>query len=729
MKKLLLILALFPFLTFGLTSLDVVPNSIRVYTFDYVTSLNDYSTSFESFNSFFDDPFSVYSSTPFGLVFNSVHQISLPNQNYFSSTNSSFDINFPVRCNFTNSNSRVFVSPFLWTSCQRLFSLCVNLYLSGYRGPGAVSVNTKPSPLAVNFNFPVLVADVLSSTNTVYRQILLSSLNSISSGVASIDSGLSSLSPQVSSILDVNQNIYTNTSMINDSIQIAIDELEEINQNTQILAKSSDITNAANVVSSAAASAAADIVDSLIGDYDEAPTRGSKAYSSRTSIKSQMKDWRSDLKTQLNDWKAEAKTQLNDWKADLKRDLQAWKTSDETGILNIRNDLDSIRGTAADIVGSSYSIDSHLSDYFVDSTNPDNPFYRSSSILTNGVRDSVREASSTLSNEISNASVYAAGIITNGLQNSIDDLKNKFFNGNDWINVRVMYPLHGQDQEAVNVHLDGWDNYEFIDHELLSGTLKSTFEGIDLNMNLEPWLSRWDHWTGDNEYTFVDQYNLLTNLVLYYDQYNQVFSNFNLDHFDTFNFASTNTLDRLRELGADPRTFWHFQVGATLLQSDFYSLMFDFNEILEDALSSIVDPKTGEPLTLRSALNIMKDSLPSATQLISDVGNFTNSYNVTYIHQMSNFLASASSSFKTQISSVYQDSGLPSTVYLFNFAGHSWHIDTTPLSSAFSILRTGLAFGYSLLLIFFLPKFVLFWLNRYSNLFLLALNVSRYRKH
>lgn len=378
----------FCLVSFGFEPEDLTPGQLRIYTFSSVTSLTDYDSSFVSVMpdslSADLDALSLYGSRTFGLVFNSNNIISFPSSST-TTTNSTFTPTTPFRCTWSNTNSRVFVSPYAWPSVRRLFDLCVGLYNSGYRGPGAVAVNTKNSPIAVNFNFPVLVSDILSSTNSIYRQQLLSRLSQMNNLIVNIDSNVSSLSPQVEEIRDINSSILSiltashSNSLDNSSLALSsniVSLARFVNTNPFVADFTNAVSSLANVsgdfpqgdvdyllntyagldpfTRSVFALQVSDefhnlnfmdtfkrnfsgdvfnasVVDALIGDYPaEESKRGAKASDSvRTSIKAQLQAWRN-----------EAKQQLNDWKSDLKSDLQSWKTSDETGYLNVKKSID-----------------------------------------------------------------------------------------------------------------------------------------------------------------------------------------------------------------------------------------------------------------------------------------------------------------------------------------------------------------------------------------------------
>lgn len=160
-------------------------------------------------------------------------------------------------------------------------SVVSRLVYLGYSGDGVTTITTNSSGY-VSFNcIPSRVfADVVGSTNTVYRRVLLDMLAQIGSSV---------------------QNIDVNVSGLQSAIQQGND----------------------------------DIVDALIGDYpeleEELKKGNSRAVDVRTSIKSQLQAWRN-----------EAKKQLQDWKTDLQQDLQDWKTSDQTGYLNVRQAVNDV---------------------------------------------------------------------------------------------------------------------------------------------------------------------------------------------------------------------------------------------------------------------------------------------------------------------------------------------------------------------------------------------------
>lgn len=681
---------------------------------------------------------------------------------------------------------------YYFPSVRNYFGFVGSIYSFGYRGDSLRIVRSTSSYDYVDFNFSVFVNEVLYGTNTVYKSLLLSYLGSISSTVNNINDNVSSISsaliPSLSRIEEINSGISSGVSSISESVSSIYSYSSEMNETLH--GTHNTLTNIEGVVSSIPSyllsnsnsldrlhddnvlssidvylgddtsawvgfcnwacdnylitSSDRDSFISELNDTDSSNPTPSPSYSiplahRRFLVKHQIKGRvvaannmrgqlqmlypSSDLNSSGTSWGVQAISDIGhqfttgvrhelmnnnatvlDWRDNLRQQLQDWKTSDETGILNVRKDIKD-NFTISDPRSPSNTI----------------PF---TAFVTNFVVVPV-----------TNSIEKSADQITTNLTDQADQtrqlLNDKLFNpDSDGVNVRIKWPLRYYSVDEVNVHDAALDDlmHNFYDwsnmvSNMFEGAILSFSEHMPSNsVDWSEWFERWDDFR-------IAWDSACSNLWLYYSQYNSTFKDFSQDNFKDFDFVSSNTIERVASLGGFSGSYWDFQVATTLLQTDFFQLMFDFYNEVSDVLSQYHDPKTGQPFTLRSALRSIASGLPSPTAIVSDVGSFTNSYNLTYVVSMSNFLASADSRFTSIIESTYRDHSLPGTIRLFTFNEQSFEIPTGPLSSAFGYLRTGLAFGYSVLLIILLPKYVLFWLRMYSKTFLLALSTSRFRRH
>lgn len=766
MKKIFLLFVYLPFLSFAVSSEDLSPSIVRVYTFNSMNTLNDYSVSSVNSNLIEKDPFSVYCSIPFGLSFSSsTGQLSLPSNSVL--TNSSYDIKSPVRCTYLDSGSVVYANPIIWPSCSRLFSLCVSLYRGGYRGNGAIDVSTRSSICAVNFNFPVLVSDVLSSTNTVFRQLLLSNLSSIHSSVINIDSGVSALAPEVSNIRSVNTAILTNVQnsaaslvSIDEAVDLLVDRvgevLEKINSDPYV----TDFTNAVLALSEingsftpsyvdhllssyagldspfakalfalsvkqqvdSGASAeefiktaagmpnelvtigqylSQDVVDALIGDYSDIPTRGGKAVNTRTSIKAQLSSWRED-----------AKKQLQDWQTDLRQQLQDWKTSDETGYLNVRGAIDNVA--------------SNQFRYF-DNNSPDSSVNFGVGNLTNATERIVRDSSLA---------------VTNAITDLRDFLNDNLFgpNAND-IGVRITFPIYGKDHAEVGVHDESvYQMLRGLPHDIMHGFRDVVEDGnfpswsvhVDnYNEFLDGWLDEWRRWVGEDTFyqlaqSFYDFNGIWqTNALPFFADYRSSFikegDNFYKSAFDIVRHSSqSNLLSRLcfYGLSSEPTrgNFFDFFTSFALLQSELSSSLLDAKDMIDDLSSS---SSWLDGLSVFEASRQVVDSIPSKSQIeqmvttATDGTNLVLSSSTDLLEQfglITNLHSHAFSVFKTSSTS------LPDHIVLFRFktslgdSGSSFRDVSIPVGTVpnlWLVIRLSIAFGICAVNLILFPKFLL----------------------
>lgn len=150
------------------------------------------------------DLFPIYFNNTFGFKISlsstntgrspSVPSTSILFTNNVSSTFAS--IAFPF--NGSKDSVNYGISPFFFPSLSSLYFAAASLFENGYRGSG-VTYFSSGYDYCVNVNFTELIPDVLSSTNSIYRQILLNNLASITSSLSSIDLKLTDIYNSLSS--------------------------------------------------------------------------------------------------------------------------------------------------------------------------------------------------------------------------------------------------------------------------------------------------------------------------------------------------------------------------------------------------------------------------------------------------------------------------------------------------------------------------------------------------
>lgn len=113
--------------------------------------------------------------------------------------------------------SSTYANPLFFPRVASLYYTAFSLYNSGYRSTGLKVVYEASPVVYLNFNFSMIVSDVLSSTNNLYQSIVLSSLGSLNTSVNNINIDLSNFQN-----LYKTQNPLSGVSMSN-IVQTAFD--------------------------------------------------------------------------------------------------------------------------------------------------------------------------------------------------------------------------------------------------------------------------------------------------------------------------------------------------------------------------------------------------------------------------------------------------------------------------------------------------------------------------
>ena len=193
-KYLIALLASAPVLCFGgLTESDFTSvNRVQIYTFSSFGVSNFTYSSQASLTP--ETVPTIYYSSVNGIRFSdSVARIFQPNFPSDIPTNSyvtTGNISFPIHGHTVYSTGLAYRPIAAFSKVRELYLLVTRLYVSGYRGTGFKNIYTGGSSssgnVCLNFYYPDLVADIMSSTNSVFQSLLLSHLNSISSNIQNI---------------------------------------------------------------------------------------------------------------------------------------------------------------------------------------------------------------------------------------------------------------------------------------------------------------------------------------------------------------------------------------------------------------------------------------------------------------------------------------------------------------------------------------------------------------
>ena len=213
MKNSFLILAaLFPFVLFGFFQLDdsVQIQQVRFYNYTDYDVYEHRNSYFDMYNpSSLDDLVSLYYNHKFSFK---TRSRQTTNSNFGFILPSSSSLIVPATAGKSSiSNSLVgssngvscVISPLYVPRVSSFYVAALSLFKQGYRGPGLEVFNSGVYS-CVNVYLPELVPAVLSSTNTVFSQVLFSQLSSINSGVVNILTDLSGINSSILSLAPYN---------------------------------------------------------------------------------------------------------------------------------------------------------------------------------------------------------------------------------------------------------------------------------------------------------------------------------------------------------------------------------------------------------------------------------------------------------------------------------------------------------------------------------------------
>lgn len=212
MKRFLLVFALLPLVSFasGL-SLSDIESVLRCYSFFYSDSSSLSSVQFNSVT--LDNVPTIFFNSKLGIEI-SANVISHPRFVSSLPTNgqSSASIDYPIMAKTVFSNSSLlYYSPYVFPEILNIYSTVFSLHKAGFISPSLQMVYNQGSVSRYNFIFSDIVSDVLSSTNTLYRQILFSYLGQINNSLYSIGSSVGTINTDYQTV----NNLILNPSKQN----------------------------------------------------------------------------------------------------------------------------------------------------------------------------------------------------------------------------------------------------------------------------------------------------------------------------------------------------------------------------------------------------------------------------------------------------------------------------------------------------------------------------------
>lgn len=207
MKKFLLALVLLPLVSFG--NVDYLLTNgvgqVRIYIY---TGLSSSSVSYESFTAQNDSQtlLTVYQNNKFGIrLYLDGDDIRNPAIDVSPSRTWGIDRQVSLYTNgyFTGI---AYYSPRDISFLNDLYVLASELFFSGYRGTGIDYIGSASTGEYFNFSYRDAISDILSSTNTVYRSLVLSHLLQINNSLSSIGSSVGTINTDYQTVNNLSLN-------------------------------------------------------------------------------------------------------------------------------------------------------------------------------------------------------------------------------------------------------------------------------------------------------------------------------------------------------------------------------------------------------------------------------------------------------------------------------------------------------------------------------------------
>lgn len=766
MKKFLLILAVLPFVSFGsfVYHDDLSIDRMRLIKWTSYNVTEIPSRAFTVFPYSISDLRSSLMSSTFGL---SINTFSSTTQKLIApapSSSSFFVHGSSTKANITNSIYAVsngvgyVVSPMFFPELSSIYYSVVSLYINGYRGSGIVDDFSSSSTHCINVNYPLLLSDVLSSTNSVFRQILLNYLSSISSNVQNINLNVEGLQSAIGvsnehldQISDSTQDIqervdsihsYTSTIAENSNSLAHLGSIDDnvssiasfVSSNGVVLSASTNLlSSVTNLLSSSIdVNSSSTNLLSTIGQSLESQTYSMNsqfgevkemyANANRVSLDRDTAQLLSSFATQTPLDPSEMPS-IGSYDDRLPRDVERLKALQELARRDFNNAINAVR-------------------------DPDSPFFEQNinDILNNpnslsqisannnvGRNFTTNNVLRPLTNSVDESTHKAATNITHKLDDNLQELKDFM---NEGVNVRVIYPQAWKDVEAVHVHDDALD---VVVNSLSEQTnmLALVVSGLNshtnsCNFEWQTWLDHFDYWVDGIKFSDLYQLtqNIYSNQYLLFSQYRSFSES---GHFWS-NF-SDNTPEVLTRWGfsASRRNFWEFLSAAQMSGVEFVSFVMDgYSSVSNLVNENTIFSDTDNSSFVSAGKNIIS-SIPTTTQIEDEISKYTNAVDVAFINTATNFLASTSNRVDSALGVFDGSDNLPSHLVFLSSSDNAQgilaygvEISLDSLSTAFQVLRVGLAFGYSLVFLILLPKFCLFWIRRFYAVIMSIFGMMRF---
>jgi len=622
------------------------------------------------------------------------------------------------------------VSPMFFSRVSAIYQSCFSLFCDGYRGPG-FEVFSSGSYHCVNVNFPTLVSDILSSTNTAWRSSISTALASLNSSLTVINSSLNSINSDYQTVnvnyLDptsVLQRVAASVSAGGDLMTGNLDSSDLDYIQSLLDSNPSRAPAIASSVSDYFSSRMKDVIAAYVDTRNdpESPAYGRQLsdFSGSNSAQSDLLNFASGRDSMSNISRDVKRLSTNDWVTattnslkqntrdaiaalsnnteSIKRDLASWR-SDATNQLahmfsddplgrtpgqNISLISDNTKATA-DILGSSLN----------DQNNGLNVTIQNSAIPVSIGID--------LSDEFSQINSYLLDQTTSlGALSDVPSIIGSFYS--DWYDTwRSDYGLgHLMFRYINNLDGDGLhaDLENIRDSLMQTNALDRALDSLTNFLSSIQFTNSVDLSAVllDDYESFVDS-GRFSDLVSRFASYDLGFAR------DLSSFSWDDT-------SSSYGRWWNLK---TVL--DYSNSLSVWSNVMLSA--SIQSNMMSNFSSVMAAFHSMTSSLPETTEVVSSLLTIKQEAESAFssFDYVTNSISSFSNAFD-RVSVFYHASNLPSRITIFRLTNDiQFTVDTDPLIPAFRLMHSGLAFCYSVVALIFLPKFILVLFNLFFKFF------------
>ena len=592
------------------------------------------------------------------------------------------------------------------------YNFAASLARSGFESSGIQRTNKDDY---YNINLSLLFSDLVNSTNTYYRSLVIGYLQTVSSGVQSIDSTVGSINSDYQFV----NSLYLNPS--NFTYRVA----PYLGNGSSGIADIEDLISsnphAASEIVSAAAAAYRNRITDILSAYSQfanAPSDYDSPFYNK-SLSDFLDPQNSELGNQLlaqyhNSTPINQMAQLlstNDWVSGVKKSLSN-NTEQIKEKLNYMFDgqTNQINNALFDSSGQSFL----------------SPIADNTSSIAGDLRNAIREGS----NGSAAVNVHLDGDLVevnvgfdleDVLANLYQDV-HTFAGNSEGINnikndVRSWYTDWRKLFEESN---PGWNAFQYLDGDLhsdivsLGVSLSNCLHSLTLDIT--------------NCISSISNNNSYLLLSDYADYINSGGLSSLLDVMDDDEFSDLKARVYSlysTDIGSGYGRWWRYFTGLSTVQANSIMQLndlFQTNKLIVSNLKS--DFNDVQDISDSSTFRKILDSIPSETDIFDKVSQITNSIDSSGFTRLASLIPDLSNTFSTASYYYDHDFQLPSSITFTlvpssDFNRHARIVEINPYKhyDVFRILHYGIAFAYSIVNIILLPKFLLFLVRLFDSVF------------